>query len=257
MAKSTTIRTVSRAMLAGNVEVVFQPIVDIRSGRLFAYEALARTSKFDGPVALFDAAVAQKQVGRLGRHLRELATASCPAHALFLNVHPVELAEHWLVQPDDPLFMHEPGVFLEITESVPLSHHALVHSVLSELRGKGVGIVVDDLGAGYSNLSYIADLHPQFVKVDRGLVTALHLDPRRQKLLAGMARLCTDLGAQVVAEGIETRDELLAARDAGVQFAQGYFVARPALPPPLPEISTWAQRKSPSSVMKRRKSRMR
>ena len=54
MAKSTTIRTVSRAMLAGNVEVVFQPIVDIRNGGLFAYEALARTSKFDGPIALFD-----------------------------------------------------------------------------------------------------------------------------------------------------------------------------------------------------------
>ena len=72
-----------------------------------------------------------------------------------------------------------------------------------------------------------------------------------------MARLCADLGAQVVAEGIETRDELMAARDAGVQFAQGYFVARPAAPPPLPEIASWAQRKSPSTVMKRRRSKMR
>lgn len=227
-------------MLAGKIEVVFQPIVDVKTGAVLAYESLARTTQYDGPVELFDAAVAQRQSGRLGRHLRGLATSACPAHPLFLNIHPTELSERWLVQPDDPLFFHAPGAFLEITESVPLSHHELVRSVLKELRAKGVGIVVDDLGAGYSNLSYIADLEPQFVKVDRGLVTDLHKDLRRQTLLAGMVRLCSDLGSRVIAEGVETLDELKAVRDAGVDFVQGYYVARPAHPPPPPDIAAWA-----------------
>lgn len=247
-------------MLAGKIEVVFQPIVDVHSGALIAYESLARTSHYEGPIELFDAAVVQRQSGRLGRHLRGLATAACPSHPLFLNVHPTELSEPWLVQPDDPLFMHAPGVYLEITESVPLSHHKLVHSVLRELRAKGIGIVVDDLGAGYSNLSYIADLEPQFVKVDRGLITDLAKDSRRQRLLAGMVRLCSDLGSRVVAEGVETLDELEAARDAGVQYVQGYFVARPAHPPPLPSVEVWATSSASKPVgrvtMRRRKSRV-
>jgi EAL domain-containing protein (putative c-di-GMP-specific phosphodiesterase class I) len=251
------VRTVSRAMVAGNVSVVFQPIVDIAHGTVFAYESLARSPTFGGPVELFEAAVAERQSGRLGRHLRQLATAGCAAHPLFLNVHPAELSEKWLVQPDDPLFLHEPGTFLEITESVPLSHHALVKSVLSEVRDKGVGIVVDDLGAGYSNLAYIADLHPEFVKVDRGLVTDLHRDPRRQKLLRGMVRLCDDLGARVVAEGIETDDELAAARDVGVGFAQGYHVARPATPPPLPLSTGWPEAPPRRGRPTRKRSRLR
>jgi EAL domain-containing protein (putative c-di-GMP-specific phosphodiesterase class I) len=244
-------------MTAGGVSVVFQPIVDIAHGKVFAYESLARSLAFGGPVELFDAAVAQRQSGRLGRHLRELAIAGCPTHPLFLNVHPAELSERWLVQPDDPLFLHEPGVFLEITESVPLSHHVLVKSVLSEMRAKGIGIVVDDLGAGYSNLSYIADLHPEFVKVDRGLVTDLHRDRRRQTLLRGMVRLCEDLGARVVAEGIETDDELAAARDAGVGFAQGFHVARPATPPPPPLSTGWPEAPPKHVRPTRRRSRLR
>ncbi len=257
MPRPSAVRTISRAITAGGVSVVFQPIVDIAHGTVFAYESLARSASFDGPVELFDAAVEQRQSGRLGRHLRQLATAACATHPLFLNIHPAELSEKWLVQPDDPLFLHEPGTYLEITESVPLSHHDLVKSVLAEVRDKGVGIVVDDLGAGYSNLSY-ADLHPEFVKIDRGLVTDLHRDPRRQTLLRGMVRLCEDLGARVVAEGIESDDELSAARDAGVAFAQGYHVARPATPPPPPLSSGWPQApptKRPSPT--RRRSRLR
>lgn len=217
------------------MSVVFQPIVDPHEGGVFAYEALARCKAkgLVNPMTLFEVASEQKLCGRLGRALRELAVDACN-YPLFLNVHPHELADRWLVQPDDPIFSHEPGVFLEVTESVPLSHHALVTGTLNELRGKGVGIVVDDLGAGYSNLRYIADLEPEIVKLDRGLVEHLDKDKRRGKLVTSIVRLCVDLGARVVAEGIETRDELSAVMDAGVHFVQGYLIARPAAPPPVP-----------------------
>lgn len=222
-------------MIEGNqLRAVFQPIVDLLTNRVFAYEALARTSSpaFKSPPEMFDTAIEEGMCGRLGRRLRELAIAGCPDAALFLNVHPNEFADRWLVQPDDPIFSHDAPIYLEITESVPLSHFELCNSILREIRGKGINLVVDDLGAGYSNLKYIADLTPEVVKLDRGLISGLPTDPRLRKLVTSISRLCEDLGAQVVAEGIETAAELEAAMAAGVRYAQGFYFARPSAPPP-------------------------
>jgi EAL domain-containing protein (putative c-di-GMP-specific phosphodiesterase class I) len=243
-------------MADGLISVVFQPIVNIASGATFAFEALARSraKDLDTPPTLFEAAVAQRVTGKLGRRIRDLATVGCPDHALFLNVHPAELSDRWLVQPDDPIFTHGPGAYLEITESVPLSHHKIVTSILAEIRSKGVGIVVDDLGAGYSNLRYIADLAPDLVKVDRGLVEGLGTDKRRQRLLAAVVRLCTDLGSEVVAEGIETEDELGAVRDAGVRYAQGYLIGRPGRAT-VPEAPPTSRKRGPRSEGARRRHR--
>jgi EAL domain-containing protein (putative c-di-GMP-specific phosphodiesterase class I) len=161
-----------------------------------------------------------------------MAVEGCPDTPLFLNIHPDEFGDRYLVRPDDPLFEHSPGVFLEVTESVPLSHYEMCHSVLAELRHRGICLAVDDLGAGFSNLKYIADLAPEIVKLDRELITALHEAPRLAKLVRALVRLCEDLGAKVVAEGIETREEFLTLRELGTHYAQGYFLARPAFEPP-------------------------
>ena len=133
---------------------VFQPVVDLKTQRIFAYESLARTSSpaFDGPMEMFAAAVAENATGELGRMLRAMSLEGCEGHPLFLNIHPAELNERWVVQPDDPIFQHSEDVYLEITEAVPLSHFRLCKDMLSEVRGRGVHLVVDDLGAGYSNL---------------------------------------------------------------------------------------------------------
>lgn len=242
---------------------MFQPIVDMGARRIFAYEALARSDSgiFKTPPDLFDAAVEQNMCGELGRRLRELAVDGCPDAPLFLNVHPAELGERWLVQPDDPIFLHDHDVYLEITESVPLSHFELVNHILKEIRGKGVHLVVDDLGAGYSNLKYIADLSPEVVKLDRGLIAGLGKDARLRKLVSSIVRLCGDLGAQVVAEGIETAEEVLAVLDAGVRFGQGYYFARPNRPPPPIDVERFvvpgARKKSRATIpgMKRKRSR--
>ncbi len=225
---------IARLIEENQLRAVFQPIVDMTTGRVFAYEALARTTAPDvkSPPEMFEIAIAEGMCGRLGRRLRELSVEGCPDIPLFLNVHPNEFAERWLVQPDDPIFSHDNDVFLEITESVPLSHFEMCNSILREIRGKGINLVVDDLGAGYSNLKYIADLTPEVVKLDRGLIAGLADDVRLRKLVTAMVRLCEDLGAAVVAEGIETRLEAEAVLDAGVGFGQGYFLARPNFPPP-------------------------
>jgi EAL domain-containing protein (putative c-di-GMP-specific phosphodiesterase class I) len=217
-----------------NCFCVFQPVVDLRTQKIFAYEALGRTKSpdFEGPMQMFAAAVAENVTGELGRLLRSMALDGCTGHPLFLNIHPAELNERWVVQPDDPIFQHTEDVYLEITEAVPLSHFRLCSDMLAEVRGRGVHLVVDDLGAGYSNLKYIADLHPRVVKLDRNLIAGLARDTRLFKLVAAIVRMCTELDARVVAEGIETETELEAVIAAGARYGQGYLLARPAFPPP-------------------------
>jgi EAL domain-containing protein (putative c-di-GMP-specific phosphodiesterase class I) len=221
-----------------DVRVVFQPVVDLRTQQIFAYEALARPKSpdFDSPLTLFKSAVDASCTGELGRLLRELSIQHCPDYPLFLNVHPAELNEKWIVQPNDPIFGHDHDIYLEITEHVPLTHFELCQSILSEVRGRGVYLVVDDLGAGYSNLKYIADLQPRVVKLDRGLIAGLVKDSRLFKLVSGIVVLCNELDAAVVAEGIETVEELEAVQETGARFGQGYLLARPGFP--LPEV-TW------------------
>ena len=213
---------------------VFQPIVDLRTQKTFAFESLARTKapEFDNPMKLFAAAVAENATGELGRLLRLLSLEGCSTHPLFLNIHPAELNEKWVVQPDDPVFQHTEDVYLEITEAVPLSHFRLCKDMLNEVRGRGVHLVVDDLGAGYSNLKYIADLQPRVVKLDRELIAGLAIGSRLFKLVSAICVLCRDLDAMVVAEGIETQTELEAVIASGARFGQGYLLARPAFPPP-------------------------
>ena len=216
------------------IMVVYQPLVDLRTKKIFAYEALVRSKvpEFKSPPELFQAAVTEQVTGELGRMIREMAIEGCGSHPLFLNIHPAELNERFVVQPDDPIFSHSEDVYLEITEGVPLSHFRLCQSILREVRWRGVYLVVDDLGAGYSNLKYIADLHPRVVKLDRDLIAGLVKDTRLYKLVCGIVVLCTDLGALVVAEGIETAEELDAVRSAGAHYGQGYVLARPAFPAP-------------------------
>ncbi len=203
------------------------------SENVFAYEALVRSTSpdFTTPPALIEASVEAHMCGALGRMIREEAIRSCPDHPLFMNIHPAELEDAWIVRPDDPVFRHAHPTYIEVTESAPLSHFQLCSIVLSELRGRGVLVAIDDLGAGYSNMKYIADLEPSIVKLDMGLIINLSKSPRRQRLVRALARLCADLGARCVGEGIEKDDDAKAVRDCGIHYGQGYFYARPKFAP--------------------------
>jgi EAL domain-containing protein (putative c-di-GMP-specific phosphodiesterase class I) len=252
---------VSEIVAAEDLSVVFQPIVRMDNGRLFAYEALVRcrVPAYHSPPDLFQRAAESGAAGELGRMIREIAVPLCSGCPIFLNVHPDELTTGWLVRPDDPIFTHDHEVYLEVTESVPLTHFELCRSVLSEVRARGgVHLVVDDLGAGYSNLKRIADLEPKVVKLDRELVAGIHLSKRQGQLVTGVVKLCVDLGAVVVAEGIECGDEYAALLDTGAQLAQGYLFARPAFPmpkvswpPPAPSLPP-SSRGGPPPTMRRK-----
>jgi EAL domain-containing protein (putative c-di-GMP-specific phosphodiesterase class I) len=225
------------ALAKNQIFVAMQPVVDLRNRRVFSHESLLRSKvpELKSPLTIIESAIANDFMGTLGRSLREMSIAACPDTALFINVNPAEFDEGWLVRPDDPIFRHDHPVFLEITESVPLSHYRMCHGVLKEIRSKGVFLAIDDLGAGYSNFKYIADLAPEVVKLDRELIAGVNKEPRLFKLMRSIVRLCEDMGAKVVAEGIETIDELKAVVDSGAHYGQGYLLARPALP--IPQVN--------------------
>lgn len=250
-----------RTLTVSDLGVVFQPIVELSTGLTFAHEALVRPKRpeYPNPMVLFEHAVAQGACGRLGRLIREVAFSTCGEVPLFVNLHPDELNSRWLVRPDDPLCFHTRPVFLEVTESAAFTHFDLCKGVLNELcRRTGALLVVDDFGAGYSNLQRLVELEPSIVKLDLQLTRDIHRRSRQRAVVRHMVNLCTELGARVVAEGVEQLSELHALRDLGVHYAQGYFLARPAAPPPTvnwPDAATAPAKRPPPPPPRRRVSR--
>ena len=174
-------------IVADDLSVVFQPIVRLATGEVFAYEALTRCAvrPYRDPTVLFERAADSGCCGRLGRMVREIAVPLCSGVPVFLNVHPRELEDRWIVRPDDPVFAHDRTVYIEVTESVPLMHFELCRSVLRELRQRtDARLVIDDLGAGFSNLKLITELEPDVVKLDRSLV----MRPGQERATPGPGR---------------------------------------------------------------------
>jgi EAL domain-containing protein (putative c-di-GMP-specific phosphodiesterase class I) len=166
-----------RRITVSDLGVVFQPIVDVSNGKTFAHEALVRCKRpeYAAPPVLFERAVEENACGRLGRLIREVAFSTCGDVPLFVNLHPEELSSRWLVRPDDPLGFHSRPVFLEVTEAAAFTHFELCQGVLKELcRRTGALLVIDDFGAGYSNLERVVDLEPAIVKLDLALTRDVH-----------------------------------------------------------------------------------
>lgn len=226
--------------------VVYQPIVAAHTGKLFAYEVLVRCNvpELASPLTLFERAVQERGCGRLGRLIREEAMSLEVPAPLFLNVHPDELGERWLVRPDDPIGFSKDPVYLEITETAAFEHHDLCNSVLREVCARTrARLVIDDFGAGHSNMTRLLDLEPAIVKLDLKLVRDVHASSRKRAVIQYVTALCHELGASVVAEGIEVPEELACLQELGVDYAQGYLLGRPANPPPR---VTWQRQMSVS-----------
>ena len=171
-------------------------------------------------------------MGKLGRHLRNVAIRGCQRWPIFINLNPHEFEDPFLVQPDEPVFINERPVYLEISEGVPSDFFDQCQSVLSELRRKGVLLAIDDFGAGSSSLRTMVELEPDMVKIHRDLVIGCLPGSREFDLLRSITDLCHQMKAQVIAEGIETLDELKACVAAGIDYGQGFLLSVPHNPPP-------------------------
>lgn len=226
---------IERVLRDGSLSMVYQPIVDLLDGQLMGVEALAR---FDcaprrPPNEWFaDAA----RVG-LGPEL-ELAAVDAalrrldlvPAHA-FMSINVSAAAA---MRPE--LLGLLAGVsgsrlVLELTEHTRIEDYEPLLSALYLHRRRGVRIAVDDTGAGYAGLQHILRLRPDMIKLDLDLTRGIHTDPARRALAGSLKTFADEIGAVVVAEGIEIRSELVTLQTLRVPWGQGYHLGRPAALP--------------------------
>lgn len=213
--------------------MAFQPIVDLSTRQVFAFEALLRTDEesFRGPDMMISAAERLGKIHALGRTVRSAcfdAIGNMPGDALmFVNVHGLELTDEQLFDGSEGLAGLAPRIVLEITERIGIDSEVGPTRV-AMLRKLGYRIAVDDLGAGYAALGALATLEPEIVKLDMGLIRGLDHHPTKRRVVGAIATLCRELGSRVVAEGVETQAELTALIDAGIELIQGYIFAKPA-----------------------------
>jgi EAL domain-containing protein (putative c-di-GMP-specific phosphodiesterase class I) len=119
-------------------------------------------------------------------------------------------------------------VIVELTEHNAIDDYPSLIDSLQTLRRRGIRISIDDTGSGYSSLAHILKLAPDFIKLDRDLVSGIDVDPVRRALAAALVAFAAETGAQIVAEGVETEEELAVLRQLGLRYAQGYYFGRPA-----------------------------
>jgi len=219
--------------------MAYQPIVSWKEKRVVAMEALLRTREpsIPHPGAFLDAAERLKKLSHLGSHVRQHAAqdfATAPDGVdLYVNLHPEDLLDEALYDPGCPLARIASRCVLEITERSSLEHVRDVSERVQRLRALGYRIALDDLGAGYAGLSSFAQLEPEVVKLDMSFVRNIHLEPVKQRLVASLLALCTEMGIQVIAEGVETVEERDCVVGLGVDLLQGYLFSKPAPPFPL------------------------
>ncbi|WP_036591484.1 GGDEF domain-containing protein [Oceanospirillum maris] len=235
------------------INTVFQPIIGAHGQSIFAYEALTRgpaDSPYCSPVNLFEAAKRQQQLFALEaicrrRAIEKFTQQQLPGK-LFLNVTPETLlqADHHKGMTLDLLNnygLKPEQVVIEITEHSPTHDYELMCHAVRHYQGEGFSIAIDDLGAGYSSLRLWSELQPEYVKIDRHFVSGIDRDKVKRDFVRSIVEIARAVNSQVVAEGIETRQEFEALSEIGVDYLQGYYFARPH-PEPIREVSKSAQK---------------
>ncbi|MGH7679879.1 MAG: EAL domain-containing protein [Gemmatimonadaceae bacterium] len=214
------------------VYVDYHPIVHADTEEIFGYEALARgvMRTLRSPEVMFEVAAEADLIWELSRLCRAralegLETYLKPGEALFINVDPHDFS--------DPLFgaeevAHPDRVVLEITERTAIKDYPKFRERLKSMREKGYRFAVDDAGSGYAGLGSIANLEPDFIKLDISLITGIDTNFIKQNLVETLVRFANDHGAMVIAEGVERGEEFATVRNLGVHLVQGFFLHRPS-----------------------------
>jgi EAL domain-containing protein (putative c-di-GMP-specific phosphodiesterase class I)/GGDEF domain-containing protein len=219
---------------------VYQPIVSLRDAAVLGFEALTRgprESVFHSPLELFGYAEAHGELYALDRMAREKAIEGCGElhkdQRVFINI-PAQVIHDPQFEPGSTLQtlkrcgINPHNVVLELTERSSIEDFVTAKRVLQHYRNQGYQIAIDDAGAGYSSLQAIAELKPDFIKVDRSLIQDIHLDKMKETILETFVSFARKMSIRIIAEGIESWEELKKLSQMGVHYGQGYLLGRPA-----------------------------
>lgn len=223
-----------------SIRTVYQPIVSLDNGHILGYEALSRgpcDSFFESPGNLFDAAEHFNRLWELEllcrtkalENARELPTGKL----LFINVNPEIIKDRKFKKGSTKDYiskfgMNPSNIIFEITEKTAVSDYKSFRKTIENYISQGYKIAIDDTGAGYSGLRLLTETRPQYIKIDMALVRDIDKESIKQELMKTFYSFAKITNMQLIAEGIETVNELNTLIDIGVQYGQGYFFQRPA-----------------------------
>lgn len=222
-----------------NIRMVYQPIVSLFDGSLFGYEALTRgpeNSQFHSPSVLFEFAEKEGYLYELEKLAREKAIQNSilqhKQQMLFINISSPVIVDPKFKAGQTLEILQQTGlspsnVVFEITERSSIEDFTLAKKVLEHYRKQGYKIAIDDAGAGYSSLQAIAELQPDYIKVDRSLVQDVHKYKIKEYIMETFVTFAQKMNIHLIAEGIENEEELMKLSRMGVHYVQGFLLGRP------------------------------
>ncbi len=232
--------TLARFIAGDDLSMAVQPIVDVRTGSVHAYEALARfAGSTEGPLHWFAMATALGERDALERACLRAALRLFGRRPAGVSLS-VNLSAPVLLDPRTLAMLHEQrdlrGLIIEITEETLVQTDTQLRTVIAPLQERGACLAVDDMGAGYSGLRQITTVHPSYLKLDRSLISGIDHDQDRAALVGALVGYAKQVSSLVVAEGIEHSAELRLLGELGVPLAQGFYTGRPGRP--WPDVRT-------------------
>jgi sensor c-di-GMP phosphodiesterase-like protein len=242
--RNNPVAELERALDAGEFVPFYQPIVDIRSGQLRGAEVLMRWRKSDGSLVLpasfiplaestglilpMTRALMRKVIAEMGA-----AVGRRPGLKVSFNFAAQLFRDESVVKDVRNIFANSPidlsQVVIELTERDPIENLTETRRVIAALQGIGVRIAIDDVGTGHSGLSYMLKLGVDIIKIDKMFVDAIDSDRNSNTIVETLVDLAHNMRMDVIAEGVETFEQVIHLRELGIRSAQGYVFA-----PPLP-----------------------
>ncbi|MCU6219658.1 diguanylate phosphodiesterase [Enterobacter cloacae] len=217
-------------------QFALQPIVEPSEGKISSLEALIRSNDGGSPEHFFKT-LDQDKIYEVDLQTKKYAFALAEklgigSHKIAVNLLPMSLvnvpgAVEFLVDQISLHGLQPEQVVIEVTENEMISGFNKFNSAIKRLRGEGIGLAIDDFGSGYAGLSLLTRFQPDKIKIDREIVSNIHLSGAKQAIVRSIVSCCTDLEITLVAEGIEKLEEWCWLESAGIRRFQGFLFARP------------------------------
>ncbi len=235
----------------GGFYSVYQPIISIRSAAVLGWEALVRGPEdgpFHRPDDIFSFAENEGLLSPLEKICRESALNHLgeigPDQKVFINIHPKTVRDPHFMEEEtlktvNDLRIKPKNIVFEITERHHITDFNSLNRTLSNYREQGFLVAVDDAGAGFSSLQSIAEIRPNYIKIDMSLVRGIHKDRIKMALMETFVTFAEKIACEIIAEGIEEEEELATLANIGVHYGQGYFLGKPACPKQNPSRETY------------------
>ncbi len=225
-------------ILKEDLRTVFQPIMNLQEPSILGYEALTRGpagTEFESPYTLFDIAAESDLLFELDRLCRRKALQAAadlgPEYKLFVNTLPMTIRDpefrgHWMIKFLESMKLDPSRIVFEVTERLAIENYSLFLEAMNYFTDIGIAVAVDDMGTGYSGLEKIIHLKPAYLKFDILMVRDINASFVKREMLKAILSLADNVGAHVIAEGIETPEELETLLDLGILYGQGFLFSR-------------------------------